>query len=147
MHLLRELMRQVQVFVEGRSNARAFASLGQQRYLSSMALVDGVLGNSSSGLLEAPSLHVGTVNLGNRQQGREQAKSVINCDVERNAISHALAILFSDEYQMGLYNVINPYGNGGASGRIIDAIKQLELGNLVKKTFFDLPLKSGHGAS
>ena len=143
----RELMRQVQSFVEGRSNARAFASLGQQRYLSCMALVDGVLGNSSSGLLEAPSFRVGTINIGNRQQGRELAGSVINCDVERNAIRQALERLFSSEYQRGLYNVINPYGNGGASRRIIDEIKRLELSELVKKTFFDMPLTSGHGVS
>jgi GDP/UDP-N,N'-diacetylbacillosamine 2-epimerase (hydrolysing) len=143
----RELMRQVQSFVEGRSNARAFASLGQQRYLSCMALVDGVLGNSSSGLLEAPSFRVGTINIGNRQQGREQAGSVINCDVERNAIRQALEKLFSTEYQRGLYNVINPYGNGGASRRIIDEIKRLELSELVKKTFFDMHLTSGNGVS
>lgn len=143
----RELMRQVQSFVEGRSNARAFASLGQERYLSCMALVDGVLGNSSSGLLEAPSFRVGTINLGNRQQGREQANSVINCDVERNAIRQALETLFSSEYQSGLYDVINPYGDGGASRRIIDEIKRLELSELVKKNFFDLPLTSGQGAS
>lgn len=136
----RELIRQIQAFVDGRANARAFASLGQQRYLSCMALVDGVVGNSSSGLLEAPSFHIGTVNLGSRQHGREQASSVINCDVERNAIGEALAMLFSTEYRSNLYNVVNPYGNGGASTRIVAEIKRLELDNLVKKTFFDLPM-------
>jgi GDP/UDP-N,N'-diacetylbacillosamine 2-epimerase (hydrolysing) len=139
----RELMHQVRAFVDGRSNARAFASLGQQRYLSCMALVDGVVGNSSSGLLEAPSFHVGAVNLGSRQQGRESAASVINCEVERGAIGNAIATLFSTEYRASLYNVVNPYGNGGASARIVAGIKQLELDKLVKKTFFDLPLASG----
>jgi GDP/UDP-N,N'-diacetylbacillosamine 2-epimerase (hydrolysing) len=139
----RELMRQVQAFVDGRSNARAFASLGQRRYLSCMALVDGVIGNSSSGLLEAPSFHVGTVNLGSRQQGRAQASSVINCEVDRKAIGEALGTLFSAEYRGSLYNVVNPYGNGGASARILAEIKRLELDELVKKTFYDLPIASG----
>lgn len=143
----RELMRQVQAFVDGRSNARAFASLGQQRYLSCMALVDGVVGNSSSGLLEAPSFHVGTVNLGSRQQGRAQASSVINCEVDRKAIGKALVTLFSAEYRGSLYNVVNPYGNGGASARIVAEIKRLEVDELVKKTFYDLPMVSGSGVS
>lgn len=143
----RELMRQVQAFVDGRSNARAFASLGQQRYLSCMALVDGVVGNSSSGILEAPSFHVGTVNLGSRQHGREQATSVINCEVERGAIGNAIVTLFSTAYRSRLYNAVNPYGNGGASARIVAEIKRLELGKLVKKTFFDLPLTLGGGIS
>ncbi|QRM20160.1 UDP-N-acetylglucosamine 2-epimerase (hydrolyzing) [Dechloromonas sp. TW-R-39-2] len=143
----RELMRQVYAFVDGRSNAKVFVSLGQQRYLSCMALVDGVVGNSSSGLLEAPSFRVGTVNLGSRQHGREQASSVINCEVERGAITDAIATLFSTEYRSSLYNVHNPYGNGGASARIVAEIKQLELDKLVKKTFFDLPAASGGGAT
>ena len=138
----RELMRQVYEFVDGRSNAKSFASLGQQRYLSCMALVDGVVGNSSSGLLEAPSFRVGTVNLGSRQRGREQASSVINCEVERGAIANAIATLFSTEYRSNLYNVHNPYGNGGASMRIVSEIKRLELDKLIKKTFFDLPIAS-----
>lgn len=138
----RELMRQVQGFVVGRSNAKVFSSLGQQRFLSCMALVDGVIGNSSSGLLEAPSFHVGTVNLGSRQHGREQAASVINCDVERGAIGKAIAMLFSTEYRSSLYSVVNPYGKGGASALIVAEIKRLELDKLVKKTFFDLPVAS-----
>lgn len=143
----RELTRQVQAFVAGRSNARAFASLGQQRYLSCMALVDGVVGNSSSGLLEAPSFHVGTVNIGSRQQGRAQASSVINSEVDRKAIGEALVTLFSAEYRGKLYNVVNPYGNGGASTRIVAEIKRLELDELVKKTFYDLPTVTGGGVS
>lgn len=138
----RELMRQVYEFVDGRSNAKAFASLGQQRYLSCMALVDGVVGNSSSGLLEAPSFRVGTVNLGSRQHGREQASSVINCEVERGSIAKAIATLISTEYRSSLYNVRNPYGNGGASMHIVSEIKRLELDKLIKKTFFDLPIAS-----
>jgi GDP/UDP-N,N'-diacetylbacillosamine 2-epimerase (hydrolysing) len=98
-----------------------------------------VVGNSSSGLLEAPSFCVGTVNIGSRQQGRVQANSVINCEVDRQAIGDALATLFSAEYQGKLYNVVNPYGNGGASTRIVSEIKRLELDELVKKAFYDLP--------
>ena len=142
----RELIRQIQTFVDGRSNAKLFASLGQQRYLSCMALVDGLVGNSSSGLLEAPSFCVGTVNIGSRQQGREQACSVINCDADRDAIGKALITLFSAEFRRSLDTTVNPYGNGGASARIVSEIKKLRLDELVKKTFYDLPKVRGSEA-
>ena len=87
------------------------------------------------------SLHY--VNIGSRQQGRAQASSVINCEVDRTAISKALSMLFSTEYRRSLYNVANPYGNGGASMRIVAEIKRLEVDKLVKKTFYDLPTVAG----
>lgn len=135
----RGLIRQVEEFVGGRRNACAFASLGQLRYLSCMALVDGVVGNSSSGILEAPSFRIGTVNIGDRQRGRLQASSIINCAPVRGSITQAISTVFSPEFRANLYNVANPYGNGGACSQIVAEIKCLELDGLVKKTFFDLP--------
>lgn len=131
-------------FVSSHSNARAFASLGQRRYLSCMALVDGVVGNSSSGLLEAPSFRKGTVNVGDRQRGRLMAKSVINCAPTRADIRNAIETLFSSDFQRSLAHVINPYGEGGASAKIVDALSKVSLVNIVKKPFYDLPLQVSH---
>ena len=78
----REIMKAIETFVEGKSNARLYSAVGQQLYLSTMALVDAVVGNSSSGILEAPSFQKGTVNIGNRQTGRLFAKSVVNSDID-----------------------------------------------------------------
>jgi GDP/UDP-N,N'-diacetylbacillosamine 2-epimerase (hydrolysing) len=136
----RELMGLVEAFVASHENAHAFASLGQLRYLSCMRHVDGVIGNSSSGLLEAPTFHIGTINIGDRQHGRLQAASVINCPPRREAVDGALRTLFSPEFRAGLTEVVNPYGTAGASERIMATIKHLELEALVRKSFHDLPL-------
>lgn len=126
-------------FVAKHSNARAYASLGQLLYLSCMAHCNGVVGNSSSGLLEAPTLKKGTINIGDRQRGRIQAESVINCDPERNAIKAAINTLYSPHFQSVLQQTRNPYGNGGASERIVDIIRNLRMNELLRKSFHDLP--------
>lgn len=137
----RELIGLVEDFVEAHPNAHAFASLGQLRYLSCLRHVDGVVGNSSSGLLEAPTLKTGTVNIGDRQRGRLQAASVINCAPRRDAIDAALRTLLSPAFRSGLAETVNPYGQPGASLRIVAEIKRLRLDDLVRKSFFDLPVQ------
>lgn len=121
--------------------AKAFTSLGQLCYLSCIAHVDGVVGNSSSGLTEVPSFKKGTINIGERQRGRLEAGSVIDCDPDREAIQAALAKLFSDDFRMGLASVVNPYGSGGASEAIVKTLEQIRFDNLLKKHFFDLASK------
>jgi GDP/UDP-N,N'-diacetylbacillosamine 2-epimerase (hydrolysing) len=133
----RALIAMVQQFVATHANARAFTSLGQLRYLSTVALVDGVVGNSSSGLAEVPSFRKGTVNIGDRQRGRLMANSVINCDPERASIGAALNTLYSNQFQASLATVRNPYGDGGASDKIVALIKAAELDGILKKRFFD----------
>jgi GDP/UDP-N,N'-diacetylbacillosamine 2-epimerase (hydrolysing) len=123
-----------------RSHAKAFPSLGQQRYLSCMQFVDGVVGNSSSGLTEAPSMAIGTVNIGDRQKGRLMAESVISCDADRKSISEALDRLFDSHFRSLLPAVRNPYGDGGASQKIVEILKKQALNGILKKTFHDLPL-------
>ncbi|MBK6908557.1 MAG: UDP-N-acetylglucosamine 2-epimerase (hydrolyzing) [Rhodocyclaceae bacterium] len=135
----RVLIKAVEKFVAQHPNAHAYASLGQLRYLSCLAHADGVIGNSSSGLLEAPSLNTGTINIGDRQRGRMQAATVINCDPTRKSISEAISRLYSPEFRSSLAKVCNPYGDGGASDRIVDTLKNYPLDRLVKKVFFDLP--------
>jgi GDP/UDP-N,N'-diacetylbacillosamine 2-epimerase (hydrolysing) len=120
--------------------ARAFKSLGQLRYLSCMKHCDGVVGNSSSGLTEAPSLHKGSVNIGDRQRGRLRASSVIDCEASASAIRAALQRLYSPEFVAGLAATVNPYGEAGASERIVATLRTVSLDGILKKRFHDVPL-------
>ncbi|MEI7516782.1 MAG: UDP-N-acetylglucosamine 2-epimerase [Betaproteobacteria bacterium] len=139
----RALIAMVQQFVATHANARAYTSLGQLRYLSTVALVDGVVGNSSSGLTEVPSFQKGTVNIGDRQRGRLMAGSVIKCDPDCASIGAALHTLYSNQFQTSLATVRNPYGDGGASDKIVEYIKTAELDGLLKKRFYDCSMICG----
>ena len=134
----RILLRQITEFCSSHRQARAYTSLGQLRYLSCIKHVDGVIGNSSSGLTEVPSFRKGTVNIGDRQRGRLRAASVINCSADRISISNAINQLFSSSFLASLPSVQNPYGNGGASEKIVKTLEEYPLDNLLKKRFFDL---------
>lgn len=135
----RALIKMVQRFVAAHPNARAFTSLGQLRYLSCVAQVDGVVGNSSSGLAEVPSFKKGTINIGDRQRGRLQAESVINCEPTRQGIAAALRKLYTANFLASLCEVQNPYGEGGASEQVVKTIKHCELDGIAKKSFYDMP--------
>lgn len=125
-------------FVAQGTNRYYFESLGQTRYLSMLSLVDGVLGNSSSGLAEAPSFKIGTINIGDRQNGRIQASSVLNCEASQSHIAIALEEMYSDGFQSTLKTAVNPYGTGGASQRIVEILKEVNLEGLIMKSFNDL---------
>jgi GDP/UDP-N,N'-diacetylbacillosamine 2-epimerase (hydrolysing) len=116
----------------------AFASLGQLRYLSALQYVDAVIGNSSSGLIEAPSFKIGTINIGDRQKGRVKAVSVIDCEPNKTDVINAVKQLYSSEFQKSLLHVSNPYGAGGGSERIASILKSYPLEKILKKTFNDL---------
>jgi GDP/UDP-N,N'-diacetylbacillosamine 2-epimerase (hydrolysing) len=133
----RVLFQQIKDFCVKYPNARAYTSLGQLRYLSCIQHVDGVVGNSSSGLAEVPSFKKGTINIGDRQQGRLKAASVIDCPPDRRLIRNALEHLFSTEFQAGLPVVENPYGSGGASEIIVRALEGIAIDTLLKKRFYD----------
>lgn len=137
----RELIGLIEGFVAEHANAKAFPSLGQMRYFSCMRHFDGVVGNSSSGILEAPSFKIGTVNIGSRQMGRIQASSVINCEPRREPILHSIEELLSPEFRARVSEVVSPYGNGGATERISKLLKVAELDQLSTKNFFDLPMR------
>lgn len=134
----RILIDMIEQFVAARPHARAYTSLGQLRYLSCIRQVDGVVGNSSSGLAEVPSFHKGAVNIGDRQRGRLKAESVIDCSPERGSIAGALRTLYSPEFQAQLATVRNPYGEGGASEKVVRVLQEYPLDTLLKKTFYDL---------
>lgn len=116
----------------------AFISMGQLRYLSALKHVDGVLGNSSSGLIEAPSFRIGTVNMGDRQRGRMMADSVISCGSDAASIKTALKKLYSDDFSKRLKRVKNPYGNGGAAVKIRRILEDFPFDNILKKKFYDI---------
>jgi UDP-N-acetylglucosamine 2-epimerase (non-hydrolysing)/GDP/UDP-N,N'-diacetylbacillosamine 2-epimerase (hydrolysing) len=116
-----------------RGRVHLYDSLGQRRYLSLMSFVDVVAGNSSSGLYEAPSLAVPTVNIGTRQRGRLAASSVIHCATTVKAVSDALIAARG----MDCSGVVNPYGDGMSAGRIVRALERFSFGqDLLMKRFF-----------
>ncbi len=120
--------------------AHVYASLGQLRYLSLMSQVDAVVGNSSSGLYEAPSLGVPTVNIGDRQRGRLAAASVVHCAPDRSSIEQAIARATSLDCRA----VVNPYGDGESSARIIEILRLLPpTAELLKKRFHHMEAVSG----
>jgi UDP-hydrolysing UDP-N-acetyl-D-glucosamine 2-epimerase len=114
----------------------AIPSLGQVRYLSSIALAVAVIGNSSSGIIEVPAFNIPTVNIGDRQKGRLAAKSVINAEPDKSSISKAIAIAVNRSYKEKGEVILNPYGQGDVSTQVIEALKKLEF-NPCKK-FHDL---------
>ena len=127
-------------YVSDHSNqAVVHTSLGQVHYLSALKHVDGVVGNSSSGIIEAPSLQTGTVNIGDRQCGRVRADSVIDCEPTEESIRSALEQLFSQEFIEKLREVKNPHGGGNVAGKIVKKLETHSIDNIIKKSFFDLP--------
>lgn len=117
---------------------KSFDSMGQLRYLSTMQYVDAVVGNSSSGIIEAPSFGIGTVNIGSRQTGRIKSKSIIDCDPTETGIASGLKTLYSPEFQGLLKSASNPYGDGQTSRRIVSLLKKTEIGRTTQKNFYDL---------
>lgn len=135
----RVLMQMVQDFVEKRPGiACAFASLGQVRYLSALQYVDAVVGNSSSGLSEAPSFGIGTINIGDRQKGRLKAASVVDCLPDKAEILQAISYLYTPGFRDRLRGTVNPYGSTNPSEVIIEVLKRAETKSLLKKSFFEV---------
>jgi GDP/UDP-N,N'-diacetylbacillosamine 2-epimerase (hydrolysing) len=124
-------------YVAKHNNVICFTSMGQLNYLSALQFMDAVVGNSSSGLIEAPSFRIGTIDIGDRQKGRIKANSIITCSPKKESIDSALVKLYSREFQEIINNVDNPYGTGGASKEIVEIIKDTSLDNIVKKSFYD----------
>lgn len=132
----RVLITMTEEFVAARDHAAAWTSLGQQRYYGALSHVDAVVGNSSSGLLEAPSFHIPTVNVGDRQRGRMRADSVIDCEPIAAAILDAVR----RASELDCSGVRNPYGDGHATDSIIAALRtETDYPALVRKRFVDLP--------
>ena len=125
-------------FVSDHPYAKSYISLGQLKYLSCLKYVDGVVGNSSSGLTEVPTFKKGTINIGDRQRGRIKAESVIDCNPTKKSVAAAIKKLYSKEFQKKLKTVKNPYGTGGASKAIIEKLENIPLKSILKKKFYNL---------
>lgn len=126
--------RKAEEFARAHENAVFQQSLGQKLYLSTMAQVELLVGNSSSGLYEAPSYKIPTVNVGTRQDGRLRASSIIDCPINSDAILRAIDTATATDYS----NVTNPYGDGYTGRRIVDILAALEDPKaLLRKQFFD----------
>ena len=121
---------------EKNPNMKLVDSLGMKRYLSAVKYAKFVLGNSSSGMIEAPALQVATVNIGDRQQGRIMAESIVNCQPECTSILMAI----DRALQMEGIRCVNPYGDGHTSEKIVEIIDRYLSGNFIdlKKKFYDL---------
>jgi len=129
---------------ENPDRSACFISMGQLKYLSALQFMDGVVGNSSSGLLEAPSFKIGTINIGDRQRGRIRADSVIDCQADHSSIRIATRELFLEGFRDKARSVINPYGVGGSAEKIIAVLKEVSLEDILKKSFHDIELESGN---
>jgi UDP-N-acetylglucosamine 2-epimerase (non-hydrolysing)/GDP/UDP-N,N'-diacetylbacillosamine 2-epimerase (hydrolysing) len=132
----RALAQRLSAFVAERPQARVFTALGSRLYLGLLREAAAIVGNSSSGLYEAPSLGTPTVDIGERQQGRLKAASVISCRGERGAISAAITAALRRPKQP----VVNPYGDGDSARRVVEILAGIaDFRALTQKRFFDLP--------
>lgn len=122
------------------ANIHCYASLGAKRYLSLLKHADFVIGNSSSGIVEAPCFGIPTVNIGDRQKGRLKADSVIDCEPTEASIRATIEQAMSSEFREIARKAKNPYGDGNTSGQIVETIKKFLLNNKIdlKKGFYDL---------
>jgi|TARA_R110001583_G_scaffold134425_1_gene286149 UDP-N-acetylglucosamine 2-epimerase (non-hydrolysing) len=118
--------------------AISFMSLGQLRYLSALHYVDAIIGNSSSGIVEAPTFKVPSINIGNRQKGRIRAESVIDVLADENEIIQAINRTYTTEYKNILASVVNPYGQGESSTQVLNILKNINLASLQTKSFYDV---------
>jgi GDP/UDP-N,N'-diacetylbacillosamine 2-epimerase (hydrolysing) len=136
----RLLNRMIDEFCQNHANAIAYTSLGSLRYLSSMKYCEMVIGNSSSGILEAPAFKKPTINIGDRQKGRIMPTSVICCQPNFHEIIEAIKYSTSKEFKDKLLYFENPYGNGNTSYKIIEILKVMLFNKVIdlKKTFYDL---------
>ena len=126
-------------YVERNSHrAISFTSMGQVRYFSAMKYVNAVVGNSSSGIVEAPSFCIPTVNIGNRQGGRVRSKTIIDCSLGKSSIIGALSKALSEGFRQEIEDSCNSHEREGTAGNIKEIIKGAKLNNIIRKNFFDI---------
>jgi UDP-hydrolysing UDP-N-acetyl-D-glucosamine 2-epimerase len=134
----RRIIKLIEEFVkENGDKAVVFTSLGQLNYLSIMQYVDAVVGNSSSGIVEAPSLKVPTIDIGDRQKGRIRAESVISCKGAEDEIKKAISIIYDENFRRKVKDVKNPYGDGNSAKRIKEILKTYKIDS-IEKSFYNI---------
>ncbi|MCY7347675.1 MAG: UDP-N-acetylglucosamine 2-epimerase [Pyrinomonadaceae bacterium] len=140
-----QLIERAKVFCQKRPNAHLFVNLNHLKYWSLLKYADLLLGNSSSGIMETPSLALPTVNIGMRQQGREQARNILDAAPDAGAIMRAIEKGLSADFRESLVGMTNPYGDGHASEKIAEILTSITLGDelLIKRA---VPLEDSTGA-
>ena len=133
-----EIHNLISKLISKRKNFYLFKSLGQKKYYSCCKYSNFMIGNSSSGLLEMPSFKKFTINIGERQSGRIKAKTVIDCNTHFKDIIRAIQYCLDKKNLKKIKKTFNPYGNGGASLKIINILKKKNLKKLIIKKFFDI---------
>lgn len=135
----RIIMQLIDQFIKRNKNkAIYFNSLGQSKYLSTMKFVCAVVGNSSSGLIEAPSFGIPTLNIGNRQQGRIRSKTVVDCDVTSEDIRKQLKFVLSQKFKDFCKKSTNPYAKENTAIEILNVIKSYDIKNIIQKRFYNI---------
>ncbi len=118
--------------------AKTFTQLGHENYLKLVRVVDAVVGNSSSGIIEAPFFKTPTVNIGTRQHGRVRSSSIIDCAVNKEEIVKAIALALSEPFKASLQNMTYPYGEGSPSQKIVQILSTIDFKKTINKQFYDL---------
>uniref|UniRef100_A0A7C2JWS8 UDP-N-acetylglucosamine 2-epimerase (Hydrolyzing) n=1 Tax=Schlesneria paludicola TaxID=360056 RepID=A0A7C2JWS8_9PLAN len=136
----RIIIQRIEQFVAAHPQAQVAVNLGTQGYFSAMRHAAAMVGNSSSGIIEAASFELPVVNIGNRQRGRVHAENVLDCECHRDEILHAIQRAASPEFRASLSGLVNPYGDGHAAERIVDVLASARLDDgVILKRFHDLP--------
>ncbi len=136
----RQLIDRLKEFGAQNEHVLLVPSLGLLKYLSAVKNSKFVIGNSSSGIIEVPSLGRPSVNIGDRQKGRISAESVIHCGENIKSITAAIKEAISDDFQKQVSTVVNPYAKGNAADQIFQRLLKVDLENIIRKPFFDLPI-------
>jgi len=135
----RIIRRRIDAFVRSHRRAVPVESLGSEGYLGALSLAAAMVGNSSSGMVEALPFRLPVVNVGTRQQGRVRGANVIDVGYEKQAVSAGVRKALSDEFRSSLRDMDNPYGDGHAAERIVRVLGTAELDtDVVKKRFHDV---------
>jgi UDP-N-acetylglucosamine 2-epimerase (non-hydrolysing)/GDP/UDP-N,N'-diacetylbacillosamine 2-epimerase (hydrolysing) len=144
----RVIISEIKNFVSSHSSAQMVDSLGTQGYFSLMSLAAAMVGNSSSGIIEAPSFNLPVVNIGSRQEGRIRAENVIDVGYESEAIVKGVKRAIQPEFRQKLKGLHNPYGTGYAAEKIVKRLKKVELDEkVIIKRFYDVNVVLPGGAS
>lgn len=134
----RVIIRMLEEYVRVHGSAWLVDNFGTQDYFSTMAVATAMVGNSSSGIIEAASFQLPVINVGNRQKGRIHTDNVIHTNYERSAIKQAILRAISSEFRTGLSGLKNPYGDGNAASQIVTVLKNTRISSeLIMKSFYD----------
>ncbi len=137
----RALIDMIRNFVKTSPSSQAVESLGSRAYWSVMRLAAAMVGNSSSGIVEAPSLGLPVVNVGPRQRGRIRTPNIIDCEEASEDVLTAITRALSDDFRLTASAAVNPFGDGHAAERIVDTLATVDLSRLLNKGFQDLECK------